>query len=91
MPYLCLSKRLEMQLPQHIIDLVGNLFDEGMDDETICRAVIKAWEKHMESPRRNAFGNDDPAGDSINIQVDLEDTTRGIIAPILETDWYRSR
>lgn len=30
-----------MQLPQHIIDLVGNLFDEGMDDETICCAVLK--------------------------------------------------
>ena len=48
-----------MQLPQHIIDLVGNLFDEGMDDETICRAVLKAWEIHKESPRWNAFGNDD--------------------------------
>lgn len=66
-----------MQLPQHIIDLVGNLFDEGMDDETICRAVIKAWEKHKESPRREAFGNDGPAGDSINIQAYLEG-----IAPI---------
>ena len=54
-----------MQLPQHIIDLVGNLFDEGMDDATICRAVIKAWEKHMESPRRKAFGNDEPAGTSV--------------------------
>lgn len=53
-----------MQLPQHIIDLVGNLFDEGMDDETICHAVLKAWEKHKESPRRSAFENDDPAGDS---------------------------
>lgn len=52
-----------MQLPQHIIDLVGNLFDEGMDDETICRAVLKAWEIHKESPRRSAFGND-PEGDS---------------------------
>ena len=50
MPYLCLSKRLEMQLPQHIIDLVGNLFDEGMDDETICHAVIKEWRKRIESP-----------------------------------------
>ena len=39
-----------MQLPQHIIDLVGNLFDAGMDDETICRAVLKEWEKHKESP-----------------------------------------
>ena len=54
-----------MQLPQHIIDLVGNLFDEGMDDETICRAVLKAWEKHKENPRRSAFGNDDPAGTSV--------------------------
>ena len=66
-----------MQLPQHIIDLVGNLFGEGMDDETICRAVIKAWRKRMENPRRSAFGNDDPAGDSINIQAYLEG-----IAPI---------
>ena len=63
-----------MQLPQHIIDLVGNLFDEGMDDETICHAVIKEWRKHNES-RRSAFGNDDPAGDSINIPAYLEETT----------------
>ena len=62
-----------MQLPQHIIDLVGNLFDEGMDDETICRAVLKAWEIHKESPRRSAFGNDAPAGASFNIQAYLED------------------
>ena len=53
-----------MQLPQYIIDLVGNLFDEGMDDETICHAVIKEWRKRIESPRRSAFGNDDPAGHS---------------------------
>lgn len=53
-----------MQLPQHIIDLVGNLFDEGMDDETICRAVIKEWRKHMGKTRRSAFGNDDQAGNS---------------------------
>ena len=57
---------IEMQLPQHIIDLVGNLFDEGMDDETICRAVINAWEKRMESPRRNAFANNGPAGNSVS-------------------------
>lgn len=63
-----------MQLPQHIIDLVGNLFDEGMDDETICHAVIKEWRKRMDSPRREAFGNDDPAGDSINTQAYLEIT-----------------
>ena len=45
MSYLCLSKRTEMRLPQHIIDLVGTLFDEGMDDEKICLAVLKTWEK----------------------------------------------
>lgn len=33
-----------MQLPQYIIDMVGRLFDEGMDDETICLAVLDAWE-----------------------------------------------
>ena len=55
-----------MQLPQHIIDLVGNLFDEGMDDETICRAVLKEWRKRMENPRRSAFGNDGPAGTSVS-------------------------
>ena len=45
MSYLCLSKRTGMRLPQHIIDLVGTLFDEGMDDENICLAVLKTWEK----------------------------------------------
>ena len=65
-----------MQLPQHIIDLVGNLFDEGMDDETICRAVLKEWRKRMEKSRREASGNDDPAGDSNNIQAYLEDITQ---------------
>lgn len=64
-----------MQLPQHIIDLVGNLFDEGMDDETICRAVLKAWEKHKDSPRRSTFGNDDLTGDLISVQAYLEDIT----------------
>ena len=54
-----------MQLPQHIIDLIGNLFDEGMDDETICRAVLKEWRKRMECPRRSTFGNDAPAGTSV--------------------------
>ena len=58
-----------MQLPQHIIDLVGNLFDEGMDDETICHAVIKEWEKRKESPRRSAFGNDDLTGTSVCSQA----------------------
>lgn len=33
-----------MQLPQYIIDLVGNLYDEGIDDENICLAVLKTWE-----------------------------------------------
>lgn len=84
-------KMIGMQLPQHIIDLVGNLFDEGLDDETICRAVIKEWRKRMENPRRSAFGNDDPAGDSINNQACLEYTTEGKRASIPETDWYRSR
>ena len=32
-----------MQLPQHIIDLVGTLFDQGQDDETIIFAVLQAW------------------------------------------------
>ena len=63
-------KMIGMQLPQHIIDLVGNLFDEGMDDETICRAVLKEWRKHKEY-RRSTFGNDDPAGESINNQAYL--------------------
>ena len=53
-----------MQLPQQIIDLVGNLFDEGMDDETICRAVLKAWGNRKESPHRSSFGNEDLAGHS---------------------------
>ncbi len=43
-------KMIGMQLPQNIIDLVGNLFDEGMDDETICHAVLKEWRKRMENP-----------------------------------------
>jgi hypothetical protein len=25
--------------------LVGTLFDEGVDDENICLAVLKTWEK----------------------------------------------
>ncbi len=33
-----------MQLPQSIIDIVGNLYDEGMDDETILLFVLNAWE-----------------------------------------------
>lgn len=79
-------KMIGMQLPQHIIDLVGNLFDEGMDDETICRAVLKAWEKQKESPRRSVFGNDEPAGDSINAQVYLEDITKGKLWFILQEE-----
>ena len=34
-----------MQLPQHIIDLVGSLFDEGESDEQICLAVLEAWKE----------------------------------------------
>ena len=42
-----------MRLPQHIIDLVGTLFDEGMDDENIYLAVLKTWEKmKMKAPER---------------------------------------
>ena len=37
------SKPTGMQLPQHIIDLVGTLFDQGLDDDTICFAALQAW------------------------------------------------
>ena len=40
-----------MQLPQYIIDLIGGLFDEGMDDETICLAVLDAWEMMKPVPQ----------------------------------------
>ena len=30
-------------MPQHIIDLVGDLYDKGMDDESICLAVISSF------------------------------------------------
>ncbi len=39
-PYL---KPESLQLPQYIIDLVGSLYDEGQDDESICSAAVKAW------------------------------------------------
>ncbi len=32
-----------MQLPPHIIDLIGALLDQGLDDENICDAVVQAW------------------------------------------------
>ena len=32
-----------MNLPQHIIDLVGSLYEKGLDDESICSAAIEAW------------------------------------------------
>jgi hypothetical protein len=38
-----------MQLPQHIIDLVGTLFDQGLDDDTICFAVLQAYNSAKES------------------------------------------
>ena len=38
-------KRIGMQLPQYIIDLVGTLLDEGLDDNAICFAAIQAWEE----------------------------------------------
>lgn len=33
--------RIEMQLPQYIIDLVGSLYDEGQEDEDICDIVLQ--------------------------------------------------
>ena len=51
---------MEMQLPQHIIDLVGRLFDEGMDDDSICLAVLKAWrlskQVHLAGNTREVIG-----------------------------------
>ena len=38
-----------MQLPQHIIDLVGSLYDQGLDDETICFAALQAYNSAKES------------------------------------------
>ena len=38
------SKPIGMQLPQHIIDLVGTLYDQGLDDEAICFAALQAWQ-----------------------------------------------
>jgi hypothetical protein len=46
---------MEMQLPQYIIDLVGTLYDEGQDDETICFAAIRAWLEEK-SPNVNHQG-----------------------------------
>ena len=44
-----------MQLPQYIIDLVGNLYDEGIDDENIYLAVLKEWEMlKLELPGKNS-------------------------------------
>ncbi|MBQ9173439.1 MAG: hypothetical protein IJ161_06920 [Bacteroidales bacterium] len=37
-------------LPQYIIDLVGTLFDEGMDDERICQEVIRIRTSTMGYP-----------------------------------------
>lgn len=44
--YLCQQMK-QIQLPQYIIDLVGNLLDEGMDDESICSAAIEAWDNEQ--------------------------------------------
>ena len=38
------SKPIGMQLPPHIIDLVGSLYDQGLDDEAICFAALQAWQ-----------------------------------------------
>ena len=38
-----------MQLPQHIIDLVGILFDQGLDDDTICFVVLQVYNSAKES------------------------------------------
>jgi len=38
-----------MQLPQHIIDLVGTLFDQGLDDNSIILAVLQAYNATKES------------------------------------------
>ena len=43
------SKPIGMQLPQHIIDLVGSLYDQGLDDEAICFAALQAWQSRAES------------------------------------------
>ena len=59
---------------------------------TIANTLIHASRAdNTRSPRREAFGNDAPAGDSINNQACLEYTTEGKRASIPETDWYRSR
>ncbi len=42
------SKPIGMQLPQHIINLVGSLYDQGLDDDTICFAVLQAWQSRAE-------------------------------------------
>ena len=44
-----------MQLPQHIIDLVGSLYDQGFDDESICIAVLQAWQSRSESTAPTDF------------------------------------
>lgn len=40
----------EMQLPQYIIDFVGALYDEGLDDESICTAVLAEIAKQENHP-----------------------------------------
>ena len=43
------SKPIGMQLPQHIIDLVGSLYDQCLDDDTICFAALQAYNSAKES------------------------------------------
>ena len=39
-----------MQLPQHIIDLVGTLMDEGWSDEAICNTAVLAMHSARVTP-----------------------------------------
>ena len=43
------SKPIGMQLPQHIIDLVGSLYDQCLDEDTICFAALQAYNSAKES------------------------------------------
>ena len=45
-----------MQLPPHIIDLVGTLLDEGWSDEEICNAVVRAMKADRCARIPTSFG-----------------------------------
>lgn len=34
--------RQDMELTQEIVDMVGSLYDRGLEDEAICAAVMRA-------------------------------------------------